>query len=369
MRVYISARQISDKILEHYDATRQRSEFAMILKNLIESGEYRTESPNVNIAERILASSPDYFLEARNELCWEIDSDNIEAHLSNPRKNTEAGWSKGFPAHVFMNSVFYMEKSDLHVEDRYFEFNYVYSGTCDFYFEKQKRELTAGDMCIISPQALHNVKIKDKDTFLIQFYLNFNTFYSAFISLLSDDNILSRFFRAILLNKEQANYLLLQTGDSPQIKRLARLMYLEYFRYDSYAPECTDEWMRLLFAYVLRNTAESYSFSSPSESIDFGPIMKYLNTNYRTATLSEIAEHFHYSASYLSIMIKKLTGKNFTDLIRELKMSDASHYLITTTKSIEEIATLTGYNSSDQFTRAFKNYYKETPSKYRKSHS
>ncbi|MBP3783782.1 MAG: helix-turn-helix transcriptional regulator [Butyrivibrio sp.] len=366
MRVYISEAQISDKILQLFSETRHRPMMVDVLESLIEEHSYRTDSPNHNIADRILSESPDFFLDERKKLCWEVDTDNVRSHLLGLEENPDAGWSKGYPSHMFMNSVFYMEKSELHVEDRYFEFNYVYCGCCDFFFEKTKRELGAGDMLIISPKANHNVKIKDDSTFLIQFYLNYNTFYSAFVSLLSDDNILSNFFRAILLNKDQANYLLLQTGDSAQIKRLARMMYLEYFRYDSYAPNCTDEWMRLLFAYVLRDAARNYSFISPSEGVDFAPIVKYLNTNYRSASLSDVAEHFHYSISYLSIMIKKLTGKNFTDLIRELKMTDAAHYLTTTTKSIEEIATLTGYNSSDQFTRTFREYYGITPSKYRK---
>ncbi len=366
MRVYISESQISDKILQLYNDTKHRPALVDVLESLIEEHCYRTDSPNHAIADRILSESPDFFLEERKNLCWEVDTDNIKSHRLSFKENQEAGWSKGYPSHMFMNSVFYMEKSDLHVEDRYFEFNYVYCGSCEFFFEKTRKEICAGDMLIISPKANHNVKINDDKTFLIQFYLNYNTFYSAFVSLLSDDNILSNFFRAILLNKDQANYLLLKTGQSPQIVRLARMMYLEYFRYDSYAPDCTDEWMRLLFAYVLRDAAINYSFLSPSEGVDFAPIIRYLNTNYRSATLSDVAEQFHYSVSYLSIMIKKLTGKNFTDLIRELKMTDAAHYLTTTTKSIEEIATLTGYNSSDQFTRTFREYYGIAPSKYRK---
>lgn len=120
---------------------------------------------------------------------------------------------------------------------------------------------------------------------------------------------------------------------------------------------------------MLRFVGENYRFSGSNNNLDYAGILKFLNVNYRTTTLQEVADHFHYSSSYLSTSIKQMTGKTYSELIRNLKMADARHYLETTDKSVDEISALVGYNSTDQFSRTFRDYHHLTPSAYRKNHN
>ena len=82
-------------------------------------------------------------------------------------------------------------------------------------------------------------------------------------------------------------------------------------------------------------------------------------------TLKSLADYFNYSEAHLSFLIKKNTGLGFMKLITKLKMSDACKYLKNTNMSIEKISELTGYNSSDHFSKAFKKYYTYSPQQYR----
>ena len=67
------------------------------------------------------------------------------------------------------------------------------------------------------------------------------------------------------------------------------------------------------------------------------------------------------SVAYMSKIIKKITGENFTEIIRKLKMEEASDLLIQTDDPIEKISEQAGYNSSDHFARTFRKYYSISP--------
>lgn len=46
----------------------------------------------------------------------------------------------------------------------YFEINFVASGSCTFVFEKSKRTMQAGELCIIAPSSEHDLTIDDDST-------------------------------------------------------------------------------------------------------------------------------------------------------------------------------------------------------------
>ena len=174
------------------------------------------------------------------------------------------------------------------------------------------------------------------------------------------------FFRKILSSSEEANYLLIKTDASCEIKDLVKKLFLENFRYDNYVERCNIYWINLLFVYVLRSYHIYQQFSYYKSGPDHIPIVRYIQSHYKTVTLPILAERFHYSVPYLSKIIKENTSKNFTQLIKTLKMKEALEYLEKTDLSIEEISEKTGYNSADHFYRVFKEYQGISPQQYRK---
>ena len=169
----------------------------------------------------------------------------------------------------------------------------------------------------------------------------------------------------ILANQNMCNYLLFSVQDSLVVRQTARSLFLEQFSYDAYSPSCTLYWMQLLFSYILRDGIHAYQVSSNFTNIDFMPILEYLRENYKTSTLSDVAEHFHYSVAYLSATIMRITGHSYSSIIKGMKMREASEYLLYTERSMEDIALQVGYNSADHFSRVFRSYYGTSPSAYR----
>lgn len=94
-------------------------------------------------------------------------------------------------------------------------------------------------------------------------------------------------------------------------------------------------------------------------------IVGYMSEHLDTSTLQGIGTHFSYHPTYVSNLLKKETGRTFSAILRELRMTRAAALLSGTTLSIEEIAAMLGYASSSNFYKAFKEQYRMTPREWR----
>ena len=96
-------------------------------------------------------------------------------------------------------------------------------------------------------------------------------------------------------------------------------------------------------------------------------VYEYMNENYyKDISLGEAADYVHISQSYLSLYFKKVTKKNFIDVLTEIRMQNAIKFLSETSYSIEKICDMVGYKNLSHFRNVFKRYFGITPAKYRK---
>lgn len=84
-----------------------------------------------------------------------------------------------------------------------------------------------------------------------------------------------------------------------------------------------------------------------------------------TPTVAWCADRLHLSANYFGDLIKKETGKSAIEYIQQKTMDVAKDQLVTTSKSISEIAYYLGYQYPQYFSRAFKKLTGKTPNEYR----
>ncbi|MNO17368.1 putative response regulatory protein [compost metagenome] len=101
------------------------------------------------------------------------------------------------------------------------------------------------------------------------------------------------------------------------------------------------------------------------ESLIIQKIKEYVKTNYKDASLEEVARRVHMNANYLSFFFKQKTGQNFSDYVLQTKMEMAVSLLRDVSYKTYEISEIVGYSNAKNFTRTFKSYYGQTPSEYR----
>ena len=123
-------------------------------------------------------------------------------------------------------------------------------------------------------------------------------------------------------------------------------------------------YVRTLYGNVLQF---SDGDRSKYHNVLISEIKDYVNMNYsdELLTVASIAEKFNFSVNYLGKLFKHYTGETLSAYITGVRIKKAGLLLRDTMLSVNEIARMTGYSSSNYFTKAFKAYENTPPSEYR----
>jgi AraC-like DNA-binding protein len=248
----------------------------------------------------------------------------------------------------------------------FFEMFYVFRGNCSIESEGKTVALTSGDFIIIAPGTTH-LMISDEDNFILNISVRKSDFESIFYPEMCKDNILSLFLRNILHNKLKTGYLLFHTQEDPDLKYIIKNLTMESMSQDDYNFDLGNYWLSILLLTLIRFYYLDMEMEPPLYGNRFSYILQYIEKNYKTATLDDLADHFGYTKPYLCSMIKENTGHTFSYLINLQKVHVAAKLLEQNQATVDEISRSVGYTNADHFSRTFKKYYGISPSEYKKS--
>lgn len=253
-------------------------------------------------------------------------------------------------------------------EHESFEMLYVMQGRATLALNGATRPLPSGGLCLVAPSFRHDV-VAEAGSVVVSITFAEHTIESTLYRLLSGENIMSDFFRASL-SRGSRGYLLFHLPPSQEARLLIRSIFHEGYCRQDYARQICTSYIEILFSYLLRSSALDYERYSEDRSEDRSPallpIVQYIQANYRTTSLQEIAARFHYEPSYLGKLIKSHLGKNYTEIISDLRVTEAKGLLRSTGLSMEKIAEQTGFQSAIHFSRSFRKKTGLSPSQYRK---
>jgi YesN/AraC family two-component response regulator len=131
------------------------------------------------------------------------------------------------------------------------------------------------------------------------------------------------------------------------------------------------------FAVKSQDIAES-SEPETDEFVKFAPLFAscsqlrkvydFIEAHYHESiSLRDVAQHFGFSAAYLTKLVKNQTGEPINHWIIKRRVTAARALLLETEKSVEQIAEAVGYQSINHFFRQFRKYYGTSPKAWRKA--
>ncbi len=95
-------------------------------------------------------------------------------------------------------------------------------------------------------------------------------------------------------------------------------------------------------------------------------VLKYIEENYAgQVSLEKAAEEVHLNPVYLSYLFKKITNKNFSEYLNEVRLRKAEELLKDSIFKIGEISEMVGYKESRYFSSLFKRRTGMSPNEYR----
>lgn len=130
-------------------------------------------------------------------------------------------------------------------------------------------------------------------------------------------------------------------------------------------PGCI-EMMRSTLIEILISTMRKIA-GDRSEKDVVALMQEAVGKNYLSPpTLSVLAKQTGYSAPYMSLRFKEVTGIHFRDYIARVRMDEARRLLANTDKKIAEIAESVGYADVNSFYATFKKHEGVSPAAFRK---
>jgi len=140
---------------------------------------------------------------------------------------------------------------------------------------------------------------------------------------------------------------------------------------DSYWPCKSRSYLMELLFLTRRIHIDKIEQNQPEDDMAtndefISEIILFLHSNYyQKITIDDISREFSTNRTTLSKIFKKSVGKSIISYLIDIRMQIAGKIVINTSCTIQEISERVGYKDITHFSRHFKAYYSECPSKYR----
>lgn len=240
------------------------------------------------------------------------------------------------------------------------EVYYLISGERNFTINDRVFRIGKGDLVIIPAGELHRttyfgnnaherVAIMFSDSDIEDIYKSFGKDYVT--------EVMNHFFIHI------------PDGRRAYVEDLMNRMLYEAEGIDELSDYMKKLYFHELIVFVIRcykNKSKVNELDVANEIIQRAAKYIYENSD-KTLGLTEVANKFGMSSSYFSKKFKAVTGFGFKEYLIGVRIKEASNMLLTTDKSITEIAISCGFNDSNYFGDAFRRIKGVSPHKYRKN--
>lgn len=251
----------------------------------------------------------------------------------------------------------------------FIEIMYVCSGSVTHCIEGKELVMEKGDILFMNPFVCHSVKKAGYEDIGINF-IALPEFFDLPLQMLNQNNVLAEFLIGTLRqNTMIPQYLLFKLKEKTAIDNLMENMISSLFYKRPDEGIINQYSMGLVFLYLLQHVEYIAGNSSQDyKEVIVQTVLNYLEHNYRSASLTKIAEDCHRSVSSLSKIIRQCTGHTFQELLQRKRFQKAVILLLESDLSVEEISLAVGYENQSYFHRQFLKRYQMTPKTYRKEH-
>lgn len=249
----------------------------------------------------------------------------------------------------------------------YIEIIYMCSGTTTHIINGNTTVvLETGDLLFLNRNASQEILPAGENDVAVNFIILPEFFDRTFL-MMNERSALQDFLVGSLQQKNRnSDYLHFHVSDVLPIQNLIENLIWSLVNRQPNRRNINQTTMGLLFLQLLNHT-DTINKDDPGkqEQNMVFTAMKYIEENYRTATLEELSAMLDEPPYYVSRLISRLTGQTFKSLLQTKRLNQSAFLLTTTSIPVEEIILAVGYDNTSYFHRIFREKYGMTPKAYR----
>ena len=249
-----------------------------------------------------------------------------------------------------------------HTHD-YVEVVYMCSGSTTHIINGKTIRLQQGELLFLGQSVRQEVCKSDKNDIAVNFFVLPEFFRETLNTIGEEASPLRRFLVDCLFGQNTGpGYLLFQVAEDVPIQNLVENLIFSLLYDTPNRRKVSRMTMTLLFLQLLGHT-DKLAWDSQEETIL--KVLRYIDEHYVDGSLREAAELLHCDISSLSREIRRKTGKTYTELVQEKRLTQAAFLLHTTDRKVEDIALAVGYENISYFHRIFRSEYGVSPRQFR----
>ena len=249
-----------------------------------------------------------------------------------------------------------------HTHD-YVELIYMCQGSTTHIVEGKEIKLCEGELLFLGQGIHHSIKKAEQNDIAVNFIILPHFFGDTLYAMGENESPIKRFFVNCLCGNDSNSYLHFNVSDVTEVQNLMENLILIVMSDTPNKRKQLQMSMALIFMQLIAHTDKL--IAELNEDTALFKILDYIETNYINGNLSEASQIFHYEISWLSREILKKTGKTFTQLMQEKRLSQAAFLLKNTNKNFTDISVAVGYENTSYFHKMFTLNFNMSPKEFR----
>lgn len=246
----------------------------------------------------------------------------------------------------------------------YVEMVYMCSGETTHMINGKELHLKGGELLLLGQSAVHSVHRAEKEDVAINFII-LPDFFTTTLSLMGEEETpLRRFLVDCLCGQNHGQeYLHFQVSGVKPLQNLVENLIWALLYETPSRRKVSQMTMATLFLLLMGNM--EMLTTGDREEAAVWKVLRYVEQDYTSGSLSEIARELHYDVCWLSREIKRKTGKTYTQIVQDKRLAQAAFLLKNTDRNISDISLAVGYENVSYFHRIFGETYGKSPRQYR----
>lgn len=248
----------------------------------------------------------------------------------------------------------------------YIEMIYMCAGSTHHVIDGEDVFLQEGELLFLNQKARQEIYPAGEGDIAVNFIV-LPEFFDYSLKMMGEEKNLLRDFVIDCLKgeNEEAGYMHFKVAQVLPIQNLLENLIWTLWNKQPNKRSINQASMGVLFLHLMNHMDCMETKTQNRKQRLIIEVLRYIEENYRNGELTRLAGLLNYDVHWLSREIKKLTGKNYTELVQEKRLNQAAYLLKNTSMSVMDVGLLVGYDNLSYFHRLFQKHYGMTPRKFR----